>query len=88
MIRPKAINVEPRPDYFLQITFNNNEIRLFDVKPYLNFKPFNELKNLVLFNTVKPSGLSIEWLHGQDICPDELYYNSMPINSSKRNETY
>jgi hypothetical protein len=25
---------------------------------------------------VKPAGLSIEWLYGQDICPDELYYNS------------
>jgi hypothetical protein len=38
----------------------------------------NELKNITLFNTAKPAGLSIEWLHGQDICPDELYYNSVP----------
>ena len=78
MIRPKAIKVEPRPDYFLLVTFNNKEERLFDVKPYLDFKPFDELKNTTLFNTVKPAGLSIEWLHGQDICPDELYYNSLP----------
>jgi len=27
---------------------------------------------------IKIDGLSIEWLHGQDICPDELYYNSLP----------
>jgi len=78
VIRPKAINVEPRPDYYLLITFSNKEKRLFDVKPYLNFKPYNELKNITLFNTVKPAGLSVEWLHGQDICPDELYYNSLP----------
>jgi len=81
MIRPKAINVEPFPDYCLLITFDNNEKRLFDVKPYLDFKPFIELKNITLFNTVKPAGLSIEWLHGQDICPDELYYNSVPTAS-------
>ena len=77
MIRPKAIDVEPRPDYCLLITFSNNEKRLFDVKPYLDIKPFGELRNITLFNTVKPGGLSVEWLHGQDICPDELYYNSV-----------
>jgi len=79
MIRPKAINVTPQADYCLLVTFNNDEKRIFDVKPYLNFKPFNELKNPVIFNTVKPAGLSVEWIHGQDICPDELYHNSVPI---------
>ncbi|MCL2440881.1 MAG: DUF2442 domain-containing protein [Treponema sp.] len=79
MIRPRAIDVKPHPDYCLIITFSNNEKRLFDVKPYLDFKPFMELKNLTLFNTVKTAGLSVEWLHGQDICPDELYFNSLPV---------
>jgi len=79
MLRPKAIDVKPCPDYCLLVTFSNNEKRIFDVKPYLDFKPFIELKNLTLFNTAKPAGLSIEWLHGQDICPDELYYNSVPL---------
>ena len=82
MIRPKAIDVKPRSDYRLLVTFSNNEKRLFDVKPYLRFKPFNELRNAALFNTVKPAGLSIEWLHGQDICPDELYYNSVPDDNT------
>jgi len=59
MIRPKAIDVEPYPDYCLLVTFSNNEKRLFDVKPYLDFKPFNELRNITLFNTVKPAGLSV-----------------------------
>ena len=79
MIRPKAINVTTQPDYCLLVTFNNGEKRIFDVKPYLDCKPFAELKNLTVFNTVKPAGLSIEWIHGQDICPDELYFNSVPI---------
>jgi len=79
MIRPKAVNVIPLPDYCVLVTFNNDEKRVFDVKPYLEFKPYNELKNQVVFNTVRTGGLSIEWLHGQDICPDELYYNSVPM---------
>ena len=80
MIRPKAINVEPQSNYCLLVIFNNDEKRIFDVKPYLDFKPFRELKNLAIFRTVKTAGLSVEWIHGQDICPDELYYNSVPVN--------
>ena len=79
MIRPTAVDVTPQPNYCLLVTFDNEEQRLFDVKPYLDFKPFNELKNEVLFKTVKPAGLSVEWIHGQDICPDDLYYNSKLI---------
>jgi hypothetical protein len=78
MLRPKAVKVIPQSDYFLLVTFSNNEERLFDVKPYFGLKPFDELKNVEMFNTVKTAGLSVEWLHGQDICPDELYYNSVP----------
>ena len=80
MIRPKAVEVSVKSEYCLLITFSNNEKRIFDVKPYLDFIPFRELRNPVIFNAVKPSGLSIMWIHGQDICPDELYYNSTPVN--------
>jgi hypothetical protein len=77
--RPWAVEVTPQPDYCLLVTFNNNEKRIFDVKPYFDFKCFQELKIPALFRTVKPAGLSIEWIHGQDICPDELYNNSVPV---------
>jgi hypothetical protein len=71
--------VIPQPDYRLLLTFDNGERRVFDVNPYMNLKAFAELANVSLFNTVKPGGLSVEWIHGQDICPDELYYNSVPL---------
>ena len=80
MLRPYAVDVIPQPDYQLLVTFNNREKRLFDVKPYLDKKPYVELKNPILFKTVKPAGLSVEWLHGQDVCPDDLYYGSVPVD--------
>lgn len=80
MLRPKAIDVIALENYCLLVTFNNQEKRIFDVKPYLDFKPFEELRNPLLFKTVKPAGLSVEWIHGQDICPDELYYDSELVN--------
>ncbi len=81
MNRPRATKVAIYEDYCLLVTFSNNEQRIFDVKPYLEFAPFKELKNKELFAKVRPAGLSIEWLHGQDICPDDLYYNSVPCSS-------
>ena len=79
-MRPRAISVKPLNDYKLLVTFNNNEIKIFDVKPYLEYKQFSNLKDISIFNTVKISGLSIEWIDGTDICPDELYNNSVTVS--------
>ena len=78
-MRPKAIDVKILKNYELEITFDNNEKRRFDVKPYFKFKQFRELKDKNIFENVKIAGLSIEWENGADICPDELYNNSIKI---------
>ena len=78
-MNPKAIDVKVLDNYELEILFDNSEKRKFDVKPYFEFKQFKSLENLEMFQTVKISGLSIEWENGADICPDELYNNSKPI---------
>lgn len=80
VIRPRAIAVKALDDYKILVTFNNGESRIFDVKPYFNFKLFKELQSIELFQGVRVAGLSVEWPNGVDICPDELYYDSIPIN--------
>ncbi|MBO5348495.1 MAG: DUF2442 domain-containing protein [Clostridia bacterium] len=72
-MKPKAIEVKPLQNYTLQITFDTGESGIFDVKPYLEYIQFKDLKNEELFKTVKVAGLSIEWDNGADICPEELY---------------
>ncbi len=54
---------------------------MFDVKPYLHGEWFSQLKDVSVFNTVHVAGLSIKWDGGQDICPDRLYYDSVPITT-------
>lgn len=76
-MRPRAIDVKPLEDYTLMVTFSNNEKRIFDVKPYLQFKQFDGVDKI--FSTVHVAGLSIEWANGADICPDELYFDSMAV---------
>lgn len=75
--RPRAVDVKPLTDYRLLVTFINQEQRVFDVKPYIRGSWFGKLKDPVVFNAVRIGGLSIEWPDGQDICPDELYVNSV-----------
>ena len=72
-MRPKAIEVTPLDDFKLKIKFNNGEEKVFDVKPYLNYKAFEKIKDFKEFKLVKIDGLSIKWECGVDICPDELY---------------
>ena len=76
-MRPKAKEVETLENYILKIKFDNGEVKKFDVNPYLNHKAFEGLKDYKEFNKVKIAGLSIEWANGVDICPDELYNNSI-----------
>lgn len=76
MVSMKAIDVKPLSDYILEVTFENGEIRKFDVKPYLKYKAFARVREIKVFNTVKIDGMSIEWEDGTDICPFELYNNS------------
>ncbi len=72
-MKPKAIEVKALKDYKLEVVFEDGKKGIFDVKPYLEYIQFKDLKNEKIFNTVKIHGLSISWSNGADICPDELY---------------
>lgn len=46
---PRIKDVKAKENYLLEIRFINNTHRIFDVKPYLNFAVFNELKKTEYF---------------------------------------
>ena len=71
--------VKPQDNYILILTFENGERRQFDMKPYLDLGIFKELKDLILFKTVKTSFDSIEWDNEADIDPEILYLESSKI---------
>jgi hypothetical protein len=72
-------NVEPKENYLLLLTFENGEKRQFDLKPYLDFGIFSELKDIRMFNTVKVNFDSIEWDNEADFDPEILYTKSLKI---------
>ena len=73
-------DVKPQDNYLLLLTFENGEKRQFDMKPYLDFGIFQELKDLRLFRTVKTSFDSIEWENEADFDPEILYQKSLSID--------
>ncbi len=76
MLRPTAKEVSARENYILDIVFDNGEEKLFDVKPYIKGTWYGMLEDRAYFSAVRTDGYSVVWPEGQDICPDELYYNS------------
>jgi hypothetical protein len=64
-MNPRPIQVTPKADYTLEITFSNKEVRLFDMKPYLEFGIFKELKDKFYFNQAKIEDLTVRWPHGR-----------------------
>jgi hypothetical protein len=79
---PRVVAVVPNNDYSLTLTFTNGEVRRYDMKPWLDRGVFRELQNIGYFRCVRidQNGFgTVEWPHEQDICPDTLYKNSVPV---------
>ncbi|MCP1381932.1 DUF2442 domain-containing protein [Runella salmonicolor] len=75
-MNPRVKQVTPLGNYELQIVFSNQEVRLFDVKPYLDKGIFEELKDISLFNSAKVFNGTVTWNNELDFCPDTLYLES------------
>lgn len=76
-ITPDVIKVKALDDYLLEVTFETKEIKIFDMKNLINNMEFyKRLKNKEYFKKVKPYNETVIWENGEDICPEDLYYNS------------
>ena len=82
MLQPKLIKIHTEPLHKLYLEYENGEKKIFDVAPYITGNWYGELKDENYFKTVSilPGGIGIEWEHGQDIAPHELYEMSEIIS--------
>ena len=77
MIFHKIKNVKAMDNLILKITFENEEVRYYDVKRLISeHKEFEILKDISLFNLVKvdSGGYGISWNDELDISCNTLYY--------------
>lgn len=75
MIKIKKITI--LENYHLKLLFENNEIKIFDLNPYLNKGVFKELKDKDYFKLVKNKGYYIEWPNEQDLSSDTLFFEGV-----------
>lgn len=75
----EIIKVKVLKDYKLELTFDNNAVKIKDMKPLLDKGVFKELKDKNKFNSVKIKFGSVCWDGEIDLCPDELYETSEEV---------
>lgn len=75
----EVIKVKPLENYKLELTFDNKEIKIKDMRPYLNKGVFKILKDKKIFNSVKIAFGTISWNKEIDLCADYLYETSQPV---------
>lgn len=76
---PRPTAVEAAVDYTLKITFNNGEMRLFNVRPYLAYPAFEALKMIGLFMQARVAHNTVIWNEEVDMAPESLYLESTPV---------
>lgn len=81
-IVPEPIEVKAIEKYKLYIKFENGEEKILDMGQDIKEKFYAKLKDYEYFKNVRISktGITIEWQDGEDIAPENLYYNSKTIN--------
>jgi len=72
------IKVEAKPHYMLHLEFENGEKRVFDMSPYMDKKPFVQLKDSSLFALASVDYGTVVWPGDIDIAPETLYDRSRP----------
>ena len=78
----KVTSVRANDDFSLDLQFNDGSVRRFDAKPYLDYEVFRELKDLTYFKRVGVAFGTVQWPHEQDISPETLYLEGVPISDN------
>ena len=83
-IAPDIIETRALEQYYIYIKFETGEEKIYDMKELIDkIEYYNKLKNREQFKNVKPRGDTIEWENGEDVAPEKLYFDSVPINQYK-----
>ena len=82
-IVPNPIEVRAIEKYKIYIKFKNGEEKILYMKEMLDKKYYHKMKDYEYFKNVKISktGITIEWEDGEDIAPENLYYDSNAIKN-------
>jgi hypothetical protein len=71
----KVIKAVPLEEYRIDILTSSGVAGVFDVKPYLQGRAFQELRDEAYFRLVRPAHHGIAWPHEQDFSADTIIHD-------------
>jgi hypothetical protein len=80
-MNPYVKAVKPLTDNRIELEFENGEVRIFDLTPYLKRGIFARLANPSVFNSARVIAGSVEWQGELDLSYDTLYLESYPVQA-------
>ena len=78
--------VEYDSGYRLRVTFEDDSVKVVDLKDYLDGEVFEPLTDLQRFKTARlnPDLDTVVWANGADMSPDFLYEIGVPIEEERQ----
>lgn len=77
---PDVIKVVATPDFFMNVEFATGEVRRFDMRPYLDYPAFAELKQRGMFLRASVKHGTVVWSDDIDLSPDTIFMRGQPLN--------
>jgi hypothetical protein len=74
--------VKPLPDFRIYVEVENGRKGIFDLKHYLDYGIFRELRDVHYFNRVGILFGAVTWPNEQDIAPETLLAEMLPVEST------
>ena len=81
-------SVKPLPDYRIYVEIEDGRKGIFDMKPYLDRGIFRELRNVHYFNQVGILFGAVTWPNEQDIAPETLIAEMLPVSGDVNNPVH
>ena len=76
-ITPRIIEVKALRDYYIYLKFKTGEEKVYNMTKCIEeIEYYKKLKERKYFEDVKPRGCTVEWAGGEDVAPENLYYES------------
>ena len=81
-MNPFVRRVSPVTDFTIEVEFETDERRLFDMTPYLHRGVFVRLQDRSVFRSARVVAGSVEWPGGIDLSYDTLYLEGRPFTGN------
>lgn len=84
-ITPRILEVRALEKYYIYVKFKTGEEKVYNMEEHIkDIEFYNKLKIRKYFENVHPRGCSVEWENGEDVAPENLYYDSIPFEEFEK----